>query len=61
MTSLAVFLWGPQAVGSKDGVDPYGWIDAGACKGVAANPFSGQPAALARTFPLTRASRILDE
>ena len=52
MTSLAVFLWGPQAVCSKVGVDPYGWIDAGACNGVAAVPFSGTPAALARTFPL---------
>jgi hypothetical protein len=52
MTSLAVFLWGSQAVGWKDGVDLYGWIDAGACKGVAADPFSGKPAALARTFPL---------
>jgi hypothetical protein len=55
MTSLAVFLWGPQAVGWKDGGDSYGSIDTGACEGVAADPFSGKPPALARTFPLTRA------
>ena len=46
MTSLAVFLWRPQAVGSMDGVDPYGWIDADACKGVAADQFSGKTALL---------------
>jgi hypothetical protein len=32
------------AVGWKDRVDPYRWIDAGACKGVAADPPTGYPA-----------------